>query len=309
MIVDCHAHSSRYPDHFIRDIFISSMPAEQRGRSDEWFKRAWDNPVENYLAQMEGAVDKAILIPTRCPDLRGMDVPNDYVAELVKKYPDKLAGMCSVIPTREGAVAELERAVKELGLIGLKLNPPDQGFDPTDEKIAFPIYEKAQELGIPVVFHAGHSEVRKAQLKFANVLLLDEVAINFPELKIVIAHMGYYHYQDTVALMTKHDNVFADISWLVSVAALDRRAIPWHLPVVEYPYFQLLFPILYYFTQTHGTSDKLIFGSDWPGASPRRAVEVIQNLNSMLKEYNLPQLPRIAIYNILHRNWRQVFKL
>lgn len=309
MIVDCHMHSFRFPDHFKMDVFRETLHPHQRTWSVERLKQIWDNPIEHYIAEMEGVIDKAIIIANAFGELTGIEIPNDYVAELVSKYPGKFAGICSVNPHREGAVEELERCVKELGMVGLKLSPPEQGFYANDEKTAFPIYEKAQELDIPITFHIGYIEFTKARLIFANVLQLDEVAINFPKLKIVIAHMGYYNYQDAVALMAKHENIYSDISWLAGLAGLDRRAIPWHLPVVEYPYFHLLFPLLYYFTATRGTSDKLLFGTDWPGSSPRRAVDSIEKLNPMLKEYGLPQIPRVAIHNILHRNWRQVFRL
>jgi len=178
-----------------------------------------------------------------------------------------------------------------------------------DEKIAFPIYEKAVELDVPIEFHIGYTEFTRGRLKFAHVLDLDEVALAFPKLRILICHMGHYNYQDTVALMVKHENIFADVSWLVSLAALDRHSISSRHPVVECLYSQLFYPILYYFTQTRGASDKLLFGTDWPSTSPRRVVEIINGLNPMLKEHNLPLILWESIYNILERNWRKVFKL
>lgn len=308
MVVDCHMHAWKFPDHFRMDVFRHALRPHQRTWEIERLKKIWDNPIERYIAEMEGVIDKAIIIASAFGEIVGIEIPNDYVAELVKKYPDKFAGVCSVNPNREGAVKELERCVKELGMVGLKLSPPEQGFYADDENIAFPIYDKAQELNIPIIFHVGYIEFSKARLIHANVLLLDEVAINFPDLKIVICHMGYYNYQDAVALMAKHENVYSDISWLVGLAGLDRSAVPWNLPVVEYPYFHLLFPLLYHFTQTRGVSDKLLFGTDWPGSKPKRAVEVTEGINLVLKEHNLPHIPRVAIHNILHRNWRQVFK-
>jgi len=307
MIVDCHMHAWRFPDHMVMDVFRHNLPPQLRDLSETQLKQSWDNPIENYIAEMEGAVDKALVTANCFPRTLGINIPNDYVAEIAGKYPDKFAGIGSVDPNAEGAVKEVERC-KKLGLVGLKLSPPEQAFPATDEKLAFPIYEKAQELGFPIAFHMGYVEFTRARLAYAKVLDLDEVALNFPKLKIVICHMGYYSYQDTVALMQKHENVYSDISWLVGLAGLDRKAIPWHLPAVEYPCFLLLLPLLYYFSGTRGSSDKLLFGTDWPGSTPRQAVQVIEGLNSMMKEYNLPPIP-VHIHNILHRNWRQVYKL
>lgn len=308
MIVDCMMHVWRYPEHFNRETFLLNEPPRRRSWDDERIKKHIDCPIESYLAEMEGVVDKAVLVGDRFRETFGVDVPNDYTAEIVKRYPDKFVGVGGVYPTEEGAAEEVERCVKELGLVGIKISPPYQLFHANDQR-CFPVYKKAQELGIPILIHAGFARPRLARLSYVNILALDDIAIEFPELKIVLVHLGHYKYEDAIHLMQKHDNIFADISWLTSVAGLDRRAIPWDLPVVDYPYFHWLYPLLYYFTQTFGLTDKLLFASDFPSCSPKKMVELLKNINPMLKELNLPQIPRTSIDSILNRNWRKVFNI
>lgn len=307
MIVDCHVNTWRWDEHCNGEVIRLNELPRRRSWPDERLKKAWDNPIESYLSEMGDVVDKGIILPLQYGKTFGVHVPNDYVAELVKKYPDKLAAFCSVVPTEEGAVEELERGVTQLGLIGLKMSPTYQCFYPHDEKY-FPLYQKAQDLGVPVAFHTGFSQPRRARLIYGNLVFIDELAHNFPDLKIIIGHMGYYHYEDTISLVMKHDNVFADISWLPSLAGLDRHALRRELPVIQYPYLHFLYPLLYYFTQTFGMPNKLLFGSDWPTTSPKDYVELLEKrLNLMLTEMHLPEIPEQNIHDILHENWKQVF--
>ena len=135
MIVDCHMHAWRYPEHFNKEVMLLNQPARRRRWPDEHFQAMWDMPVENYLKEAEGAVDKSILLALRSWDTFGVDIPNDYCADLVKQYPDRLEFCCCVVPTEEGAVQEVERCVKELGAVGLgELGPAYGGYYANDEK-------------------------------------------------------------------------------------------------------------------------------------------------------------------------------
>jgi len=299
-------HAWKWPQHFIRETYLHFQSPEVRKWDDRKLQRFMNFPIESYLQEMEGVVDKAIIVAVKFRKL-GFNIPNDYVAECVKKYPDKFAGICCVDPTEEDAVSELERCVTELGMIGLKLLPVYQHFYPHEERY-FPIYEKAQQLGIPVLFHTGYSYLRGTRLIFGDMRFIDEVAVNFPDLKIVIAHMGLTAYEDVVGVMEKNENVYADISDMAHWGGIDRRGIRRELPVTEFPYFRWLLPILYASSSVL-IADRIFFGTDWPMVSPRTGVEALRSINALLKEYNLPSIPRITIDNILTRNWRQVYKL
>lgn len=86
-------------------------------------------------------------------------------------------------------------------------------FDPLEER-ALAIYARAQALGLPVLFHQGTSPVRTAPLRLAHPLIMDQIAIRYPELRIIMAHMGHPWQIDTITVIRKHPHVYADISGL-----------------------------------------------------------------------------------------------
>ena len=143
----------------------------------------------------------------------GINVPNEYVAKYCDKYPERLIGFCCVDPNEDDAANELHKCVKEFHMEGLKLGPIYQNFDPSSES-ASKVFETAQELGIPVLIHQGTTFVRKAPLKYAYPSLLDEVAIRFEDLKIIIAHLGHPWEDETIVMIRKHPNVYSDVSAL-----------------------------------------------------------------------------------------------
>jgi predicted TIM-barrel fold metal-dependent hydrolase len=274
--------------------------------TEESLKELWDWPIEGYLEKMEG-VDRAIIQGEKEKDTLGIDVPNDYLANVVKKYPDKFSFCCGVDPRDEKAAQEVERCVKELGAIGVgELTPAYSGYYPNDER-CFPVYEKAQQLGVPVCIHAGFTFFRNSRLLCADPLYVDDIAIHFPSLKIVICHFGHYKFEDTVFLMQKHENVFAEISELVDFAGLTSSPRT-RRPVIQFPYYQLLHPLLYYFSQARGyDSDKLIWGTDML-CLPKESIEVLTHVNDWTRKYNYPDIPEESIYNILNVNWKKVFQ-
>ena len=118
VLVDCHMHTWTYPDHLVKEVIRKLVPPKRRDMPEDWFKKVWDAPIERYLAEAEGVVDKAILQGIRFPK-NGFDVPNVFLAQTAREHPDKLAWCCCINPTDEGAVEELERCVKELGAVGV----------------------------------------------------------------------------------------------------------------------------------------------------------------------------------------------
>ena len=309
MLVDCHVHSWRYPDHFNKPAMLASQPQKRRDWPESRFIQMWDAPIERYFPEMEGAVDRAILQGLSAWNTMGVTIPNDYMASVVKSHPDKLSWCCVVDPTDEGSAEEVERCVTQLGAVGVgELCPGYAGYYLNDPR-CFQVYEKAQALGVPIVVHAGPTRPPNSRVKYGDPMLVDEIALDFPELKIVICHMGYYRFEDTVFLLEKHPNVFADVSWLSTLAGLERNKVPRYVPVVPYPYHRLLHPVLLYFSQTLGEPDKLIWGSDWMACSPRDSLQIWKNINEKLGRYGLPEIPEKSIHNLLHENWRKIFDL
>ena len=308
MILDCHMHSWRYPQHFRRDVMLANQPPRRRGWSEEQFAAMWDLPIEHYLAEQQGSeVGRALLLGLKAGATMGIEVENEYLAELARDHADTLAWGCCVTPTEPTAAAEVERCVRELGAIAVGELGPAYGGYRLDDPQCFAVWEVARDLDVPLVVHAGPAQARWARLKYADLTAVDEVAIQLPELRIVICHLGYPRYEEAAFLVAKHDNVYADISWLTQLAGLDRRALSRYLPQVEYPYFHLAYPLLYAFTQSFGLTDKLLWGSDFPAASPATSLAALAQLNGWLAQHNLPQIPQESVDRMLHENWRKVF--
>jgi uncharacterized protein len=312
MIVDTHMHLYRYPEHYVKEVHFADSP-EMLKVSDDKLKPIWDVPPERYLKAAEGVIDKAILVAgVGFGKTEGVEIPNDYVASVVKQYPKMFVGLGSVDPMAgiPAAIKELERCVKELGFIGLKFSTPTQCFHANDPMV-YPIYAKAQELGIVLQIHPGYLFSPRTRMKYANVIDIDDVAVDFPELKIHICHLGFYFYTETLALLQKNKNVFADLSVLPALAGLDRQAVAWNRPVIDdNPYYDWLYPLLRAFSTSTGNNpaDKLLFATDYPMQNPKQTVEIIKNTSQLLKERNLPVIPRASLDAILNRNWKKIYK-
>ncbi|MDH4281027.1 MAG: amidohydrolase family protein [Myxococcales bacterium] len=206
---------------------------------------------------------------------------NDNVAAFVADAPSRRIGFLSVHPLVERASDELERAHFDLGLKGVKLGPNYQVFDPLDPA-ALRIYELAERLGLPILFHQGASPVREAPLRYAHPLVMDEVAIRFPELRIVMAHLGHPWQRETIVTIRKHPHVYADVS------ALFYR--PWSL----YEGLRV--------ATEWGVLDKLLFGSDFPIATPTETVAGLLAVNTPIVGTSLPPIPLDAIEEIIRRD-------
>lgn len=213
-------------------------------------------PERHAQRMRESGVDHAVVIALTSRRLR-MEIPNEFVAEYVAADPGRLTGFACVDPSDPGAVDALRHAAK-LGLKGLKLAPPYQGFHPhADEAMA--VYRAAADLGMVLMFHQGGVFVRRGVLEVAQGVLLDRVAREFPELPLIVAHFGQPWAHEVVALMYKHDHVYADIS-----ARLHR---PSQLHGI------LLNAIDY------GVHDRVLFGSDFPALEPDDCVKAFRAIN------------------------------
>jgi predicted TIM-barrel fold metal-dependent hydrolase len=189
--------------------------------------------------------------------LLGLDGPknpercNDAIAGVVRADPDRFIGFASVNPAYEGvdaAVAELTRAITQLGLSGLKLYPMYQHWAANDTQLAFPIYAAAEELGIPVMIHQAGSTRIDAKLELGRPAMLDDVGREFRDLRVIIAHCGIPWVDEALYLLTKHPNFFTELSYLI--ATLTRRDLFLLLSRCE-PMFVPL--------------EKIFFGTDYPG--------------------------------------------
>ncbi|MBI3971506.1 MAG: amidohydrolase family protein [Chloroflexi bacterium] len=293
MIVDVHTHAPRFKQ---KPEQPSSGPRANRApmRPDRPDPEliTWDE----YLDAM-AFVDKAIAFNIAAPPpgserLDGVPVSpawlsapaqrlNDQTAEFARAHPEKIVGFMSVHPHDSGALDEMDRAARELGLRGIKLGSNYQNFDPLGEE-AFRVYQRAEELRLPIVFHQGTSPVRFADLDYAHPRHIDRVATRFPELRIVLAHMAHPWQADCIAVIRKHPHVWADIS------ALHYR--PWS-------YYTCL-----RLATEWSVLHKLLFGSDFPVATPRETAEAIPHVNDLLEGTKLPRVPVDELQKVVERD-------
>ena len=146
-------------------------------------------------------------------------VTNDFVADCVTRHPDTFLAFASVDPWQgKAAIAEARRAVNDLGLRGFKFHPPAQDFAPNDPHF-FPLWEAIAELGVPALFHTGTTGLGAGlpggggqKLRYANPMLLDDVAAEFPELTIIGAHPSWPWQDEMLAVVQHKTNVWMDLS-------------------------------------------------------------------------------------------------
>jgi len=171
-------------------------------------------PLEVFLLELDvSGLERAVILPIDATTTRSTTIySNQQIAELCR-MSDRLIGFASVDPRKETALDDLAHAVESLGLRGLKLDPSLQAFYP-DDQLAYPLYEKATALGIPVLFHAGMTWAPSAQAKYAQPIHFEDVAASFPGLCIVLAHFAWPWAMEAASLALKYPNIYIDTSAL-----------------------------------------------------------------------------------------------
>jgi predicted TIM-barrel fold metal-dependent hydrolase len=277
-MIDFHTHPV-----MIREL-VGDDPALQRAVRDVFQLYFPAQPLEVFLAEMdEAGVERAVLLPLDCTSAHGCRiVTNEQVAELTAKNP-RFVGFASVDPAGREAPRQLERAIRSLGLQGLKLDPALQRFHLDDRELAWPLYQACEELGVPVLVHCGLSWSMKGQSRYARPLALEEAAQEFPRLRIVIAHCGWPWVEEALLLALKYRTVYLDTSIVYSGTPADalRHVLAERigLDVLE-----------------RSLSRQLLFGSNYPRADIRRtargvaALPISPFLRDRLTEANAKEL-------------------
>jgi len=235
--------------------------------------------VNDFLVDM-GPFDRVIVFGLK-GRLTGYWVPDQFVADFVAQAPEKLVGFASCDPTQPGYLDELTHAIEDLNLQGLKMGPIYAGFDPRDTRCN-PVYETCQARGLPVIFHSGTTYNRVAPLAVSRPWLFDEVAIRYPELRMVLAHVGHPWYGECLAVIRKHPHVYADIS------ALFYR--PWQ-------FYNVLIT-----AQEYRVTHKLLFGTDYPFAGAQESIDGLRDVNSVTGTSGIPRVTEEIIESILTRD-------
>ena len=250
------------------NLFTEREVAEGRTGLDEDFKAQVRMPADirngvsipRYLEKMRRAgIDRSLLVAVRAGDLRvrgSFEIEYSRVAEVCAEHPGHFSGLAGVDPFRGMAgIAELQFAVEELGFVGAHLYPHWFGLAPNDRRY-YPYYSKCCELDIPIMMQVGHNLIYSRDRRLPSVgrpITLDDVAIDFPELKLIGIHIGVPWTDEMISMAWKHENVFIGV---------DAYA-PKHWPAQ-----------IVHYLNSYG-QDKVLFGTDWPVIDPERAMAEI----------------------------------
>ena len=182
-------------------------------------------------------------------------IPNEEIAEAARDNPDIMIAFGSVDPHKgKMGAREVRRLIEEHGVKGFKFHPTVQGFEPYD-RMAWPLYEVIAEYKLPAIFHSGHSGIGSGmrcggglRLQNSNPMLLEDVAIDFPDMQIVIAHPSWPWQDEAISLAMHKPNIWIDLSgWS-----------PKYFPPQLVQYANTLL------------KDRVLFGSDFPLITPER---------------------------------------
>ncbi len=271
MITDCHIHIQPL------ELFKPEALALVKSRPDfEQIEEYCRSPKAflNYLDRV--GIDRAVLINYVAPEVIGFTAAvNEFIAGYVKENPRRLIPCGSVHPRHtRNVLADMEQIVR-LGIRLIKIHPPHQLLYPNDYvngvKELEIIYRAAEANGIPIMVHTGTSIFPGARNKFGDPMHVDDVAVDFPKLKILLAHGGRPLWMDTAFfLVRRHPNVYLDISGIPPKTLLE------------------------YFPRLEEIAAKTLFGTDWPGPG-------VPNVEKNLTAFRELPLPETVKQQILSR--------
>jgi uncharacterized protein len=233
--------------------------------SAKYFKTDERTPSVDRIAEVYRNHRMAAVVFTVDARTQMKHEPNsiDDLVEGCRRNNDVLLPFGSVDPrTGEAAVAEARRQANELGVRGFKFHPTVQGFDPSEQQY-YRLWEALEELGLPLIFHTGQNGMGAGtpggaglKLKYSNPLLLDDVAADFPELQIIMAHPSVPWQDEAISIATHKSNVFIDLSgWSPKY-----------------------FPEALVRSANNILSRKLLFGTDYPLITPEKWLNAFASL-------------------------------
>ncbi len=269
-IIDFHIHVG------LKEHWLDWVNEYQKFAQSDFYKR-YDELIipANFAAYLKSlGIEKAVILAEMNPDVTGM-VTNEYVLEFCAGQ-DIFLPFCTINPSLVNQPKEEFRKLVRMGVKGIKLYPSYSHFYPNDSYL-YPVYEIAEAEGLPVLVHTGSSVFKGSKIKYSDPIYLDDVVTDFPDLPILMAHSGRgLWYEKAFFLSRLHPNLYMEISGLP----------PKNL--------------LKYFPELERNSDKIVYGSDWPGLKSMSG-----NIESIKK---LP-LASESIKKILHDNAARVLRL
>jgi predicted TIM-barrel fold metal-dependent hydrolase len=256
--IDVHTHAWKSA------LRVDDAPTETQEAMGRYFRYAPQHQTVPEMAEMYRRLRMAFVVFTVDGEKGASGrISNEEIAELAHKHADVAIPFASINPHRgvEG-VREARRLIKEYGVRGFKFHPSVQDFYPND-RMAYPLYEVIAEAKLPALFHTGQTGVGAQtpggggiRLRYSNPMLLDDVAADFPDMPIVLAHPSFPWQEEALAVATHKPQVYIDLSgWS-----------PRYFP-----------PILVQYANTL-LKDKILFGSDYPAMAPERWVAEFEKL-------------------------------
>jgi uncharacterized protein len=213
--------------------------------------------TDQLLDEMDQAgVAEAVILgqdthATPNPAFRNYTLRNEEVTRIASRSKDRLIPFAGVDPNAEESLSELRRAVKKLGMRGLKVHSSANSVYLNDRKRMYPIYEFCEEEKLPILFHTGTTGLGDCEIKYSKTELLDEVCQSFPDLRVVMAHFGWPWPEVAIAIALRSPNVFIDVSgWK-----------PRYIPQSILPYLNGIL------------QDRFLFGTDFPMLRHREWME------------------------------------
>ncbi|MWD26853.1 amidohydrolase family protein [Aquicoccus sp. SCR17] len=260
--IDIHTHAEEpcgcHPDDGYDDL---------QSRMAKYFGAPWSHPptIPETAAHFREQNIAAVIFPVDAERETGYRrYTNDQVIEQVRDNSDVLIPFASIDPWKgKMAVREAKRMIEEYGIKGFKFHPTFQGFYPND-RMAYPFYEVLEENGCIGLFHTGQTGVGSGmpggngmRIKYSNPIYLDDVAVDFPDFKIIMAHPSFPWQEEALAVAQHKPNVHIDLSgWS-----------PKYFPEILVRYCNSIL------------KKKVLFGSDWPMITPERWLNDFEKIN------------------------------
>jgi predicted TIM-barrel fold metal-dependent hydrolase len=255
--IDVHTHAWKSA------LQVDDKPTEQQQAMGRYFRYQPQHQTVPEMAAMYRKLKMAFVVFTVDSPKEPRKISNEEIAELAHKHSDVAIPFASIDPHRgEEGVRAARRLIKDYGVKGFKFHPTVQEFFPND-RLAYPLYEVMAEAKLPALFHTGQTGVGAGtpgggglRLKYSNPLTLDDVAADFPDMPIILAHPSFPWQEEALSVATHKPQVYIDLSgWS-----------PKYFP-----------PILVQYANTL-LKDKILFGSDYPVLSPEKWVEEFDKL-------------------------------
>ncbi len=275
-VTDCHVH--------INPIWeMRPDAAALLGYNAEAPSRYLTDPVAFLEYLTSAGVERAALINYVAPEVIGYtEKANDFVSEYARADPNRLLAVGGLRPDHPSPAREVARLAEELHLRAIKLHPPHQLFRPNayvDGELPGlrELYAACERFGLPVIFHTGTSVFPRARNRFADPLMVEDVAVDFPDLTIVLAHGGRPIWMETAVFLARR---FPRV-WLEVSGVPPNR-------------------LMEYFPTLPRLADKVLFGTDWPGPG-------VKDIRANLNAFRALPIPADAQSRILEENPLKVF--